>query len=98
MKVEAKPFKEGTWLELKKAFVQSVFNSYKFMDCKDDELTVISLCLPLTNEWAKIKDLDEEDLDAEVQSHVDACGHLMTSDVNIVRLQSAPICHPRQLD
>ena len=56
---------------LRKGLLEDVYNSFKFVNCTDDEYDLMHSCLQHTTDWDKIKALDGPDLDAVVKSFVE---------------------------
>ena len=80
-------YDDGLWLQLEKAFIESEYGWIKFLITEEDELELMGNCLEHTTEWAKLKHLEEEDLDDEVQKYVNTYGKDMCILMNDIRSQ-----------
>ena len=86
-KVEEKKEMTGTWCELEEAFKAYVYPSIKFMRKPEDEYDVMLLSLQHTNEWPKLKDLEGEELEDEVNSYLKVYAGKMSHLMNQERSQ-----------
>ena len=88
-KHEVKPKKknEGIWLELKNSFRTNSYPYVKFLTCEADEIEVMLRALRYTSQWEHLKDLSEEDQEAEAKSYVEVYGHKMSAEMNEIRTQ-----------
>ena len=77
----------GTWLELKNAFRNEAYAHYKFMSSEDDEVEVMIYTLKYCSWWPQLKDLSQEDLEAEAKSYVEVYGPQITAEMNELRTQ-----------
>ena len=84
-KAKAKALETGVWAELKDALKEKECNDIKFLNSESDEHQLMKACLQSTNQWARIQDLSEEELNDEVQTYVDAYGSKLCAEMNRTR-------------
>ena len=84
-KAKAKVLETGVWAELKKALKEKEYNDIKFLHSESDEHQLMKACLQSTNQWPRLSELSEEELDDEVQTYVDAYGSKLCGEMNRTR-------------
>ena len=84
-KAKAKVTEKGVWAELKAALLEKECNQTKFLHAEDDELFLMKACLQSTNQWHRLQKLTEEELDDELQTHVETHGSLLCGEMNRAR-------------